>query len=101
MSTLVIAHRGASGNAPENTMAAFELARAEGADMIELDVQAIRDGSLFVFHDDTTERWNGRPDPFRELSAADIDKLRVGGEPVPSFEEVCRWARDTGTRLNV
>jgi glycerophosphoryl diester phosphodiesterase len=101
MPTLVIAHRGASGNAPENTIAAFELARIEGADMIELDVQPVRDGTLFVFHDDTTERWNGRPDVVRQLSAADMRQVRLGGEPVPTFDEVCRWARDTGMRLNV
>lgn len=101
MSTLVIAHRGASGNAPENTIAAFELARSEGADMIELDVQPIRDGTLYVYHDDTTERWNGRPDAFSGLSAADIDRLRIAGEPVPTFDEVCRWARECGIRLNV
>ena len=101
MPTQVIAHRGASGNAPENTIAAFELARVEGADMIELDIQPVGNGTLIVFHDGTTERWNGRLDRVRDLSATEVARLQVGGEPVPTFEEVCRWARDTGIRLNV
>jgi glycerophosphoryl diester phosphodiesterase len=48
---LVLAHRGASADAPENTIAAFELARAQGADGVELDVRIGRDGSLLVHHD--------------------------------------------------
>ena len=57
--TRVIAHRGASAYAPENTLPAFELAARQGADMIELDVQRSADGVLVIFHDDTTERWDG------------------------------------------
>ena len=63
--TLVIAHRGASAYAPENTLPAFELAARQGADMIELDVQRSADGVLVVFHDDTTERWDGNLLPHR------------------------------------
>lgn len=48
---LVIAHRGASADAPENTAAAFRLAAEQGADWVELDVRAARDGSLIVNHD--------------------------------------------------
>jgi Glycerophosphoryl diester phosphodiesterase len=60
MTPLIIAHRGASADAPENTLAAFELARRQQADMIELDVQLTADGEIVVFHDDTTMRWNGQ-----------------------------------------
>lgn len=49
--TLVVAHRGASGTAPENTVAAFELARAHGADWVELDVRRSADDVLVVHHD--------------------------------------------------
>ena len=101
MPPLVIAHRGASANAPENTMAAFELARVEGADMIELDVRPTADGALAGFHDETTERWSGRPDPVARLTWAELSRLRIGGEPVPALDEVCRWAREAGMRLNV
>ncbi|HSH83290.1 MAG TPA: glycerophosphodiester phosphodiesterase [Herpetosiphonaceae bacterium] len=98
---LVIAHRGASGEAPENTMRAFELARSQGADMIELDVRVTADGRLVVFHDETTERFNGRPSAVAQLSAAELGDVRVGGEPVPHLAEACAWARDTGMRVNV
>jgi glycerophosphoryl diester phosphodiesterase len=52
----IIAHRGASGYAPENTRAAFERAIAMGADAIETDVQLTADGVLVLFHDTTVER---------------------------------------------
>ncbi len=54
--TLVWGHRGASGYAPENTMAAFEKAVEMGADGIELDVQLTKDGELVVIHDETIDR---------------------------------------------
>ncbi len=53
---LLIAHRGASLAAPENTLEAFELASRLGADVLELDVQRSRDGVLVVIHDATLER---------------------------------------------
>ena len=101
MAPRVIAHRGASGEAPENTMAAFELAHAQGADMIELDVMPAADGTLVVFHDDTTRRWNGRPDLVSSLTWDDLRGLSIRGEPVPAFEEVCRWAVQVRMPLNV
>src|SRR5690625_4352031 len=56
MKPLIIAHRGASGHAPENTLAAFELSEEESADGIELDVHLTNDGELVVIHDDTLDR---------------------------------------------
>ena len=53
---LIIAHRGASGYAPENTMAAFELAERLGADFIEFDVRMSKDGELVIIHDETVDR---------------------------------------------
>ena len=53
---MVIAHRGFSARAPENTMAAFRKAMELGSDAIEFDVRFSRDGHLVVFHDDTLER---------------------------------------------
>lgn len=52
----VVAHRGASAGAPENTAAAFDLALQEGADTLELDIQQTADGELVAWHDDTLER---------------------------------------------
>ena len=99
--TLVIAHRGASAYAPENTLRAFALAHAQGADMIELDVHRSADGELFVFHDDTTERWDGRPRAVADCTLAELRALDIGGEQVPTLAETCAFARDTGIALNV
>lgn len=99
--TLVIAHRGASADAPENTLAAFALAVRQGADMIELDVQPTADGELAVFHDSTTERWNGQARPVSALSLAELQQLEIGGERVPTLVETLSFARETGVALNV
>jgi glycerophosphoryl diester phosphodiesterase len=98
---LVIAHRGASAYAPENTLAAFELAVRQGADMIELDVQRSADGVLVVFHDETTERWDGRRRPAAMCTLAELRALDIGGERVATLAETCVFARERGTRLNV
>jgi glycerophosphoryl diester phosphodiesterase len=84
----VWAHRGASAHAPENTMAAFELARAAGADGLEFDVRFDGDGNVVVFHDSKLERLVQRPGHMEQLSAAERAQLRVGGEPVPLLAEV-------------
>jgi glycerophosphoryl diester phosphodiesterase len=76
----VWAHRGASAHAPENTLAAFELAKTAGADGIELDVRLDGDGTVIVFHDDDLRRLCGRPGRMEHLSAAERKTLRVGGE---------------------
>ena len=99
--TLVIAHRGASAYAPENTLAAFELAAQQHADMIELDVQRTADGTLVVFHDDTTERWDGRARPVGECTLAELMALDIGGEKVATLAETCVFAREHHMRMNV
>ncbi len=98
---LVIAHRGASAYAPENTIAAFELAVRQGADMIELDVQRSADGVLVVFHDETTERWDGQKRLATMCTLAELLALDIGGERVATLAEVCAFARERGVRLNV
>jgi glycerophosphoryl diester phosphodiesterase len=98
---LVIAHRGASAYAPENTIAAFELAVRQGADMIELDVQRSADGVLVVFHDDTTERWDGQRRLAAMCTLAELRALDIGGEHVATLAEACAFAREHGVRLNV
>jgi glycerophosphoryl diester phosphodiesterase len=70
---LLVAHRGASGHAPENTMAAFQLALEMKVDGIELDVHMSRDGSIVVIHDSTVNRTtNGRG----RISARTLPELR-------------------------
>jgi glycerophosphoryl diester phosphodiesterase len=93
---LVIAHRGASAYAPENTLAAFELAVIHGADAIELDVDLTRDGQLVVMHDETIDRTTDGHGRVRDLTLADIRRVDAGawkdaayaGERVPLLEEV-------------
>ena len=99
--TLVIAHRGASAYAPENTMPAFELALRQGADMLELDVQRSADGVLVVFHDDTTERWDGRKRLASACTLAELRTLDIGGARVATLAEVCAFARERTMPLNV
>jgi glycerophosphoryl diester phosphodiesterase len=99
--TRVIAHRGASAYAPENTIAAFALAQRQGADMIELDVQPTADGALAIFHDDTTERWDGRKRAVTACTLAELQALDIGGERVTTLEETFAFARETGMALNV
>ena len=95
-SPLIIAHRGASAHAPENTLAAFELAIEQGADGVELDVQLSQDGQVIVFHDLTVDRTTEGSGPLREKSLAEIRSLDAGshfdvlyrGEPIPTLQEV-------------
>lgn len=91
---LVIAHRGNSAYAPENTFAAFERAVQAGADMIELDVQPAKDGQLVVFHDRTVDRVSqGRATgAVSDLTVAELKRIDVGsplvpGEQIPTLEE--------------
>lgn len=86
---LVIAHRGASGHAPENTMAAFQLALDQRADGIELDVMLSKDGRLVVIHDDTVDRTTNGTGRVKDLTLAQLKALDAGnGEKIPTLEEV-------------
>lgn len=75
---LAIAHRGASGHAPENTRAAFDRAIEMGADMIEADVQVTRDGHLVLFHDDLVDRTSNGQGPVADHTLAELRELDVG-----------------------
>lgn len=70
------AHRGASAQAPENTMAAFELAHRQGAVGIEFDVQRTVDGALVVIHDDTIDRTSNGTGRVGELTLAELRRHR-------------------------
>ncbi|MBI3812603.1 MAG: glycerophosphodiester phosphodiesterase [Nitrospirae bacterium] len=99
---LIIAHRGASGHAPENTMAAFRLAVEMGADWIELDIHQTADGHLVVLHDFTLERTAGDRRPIQTLTLKQIKKFDVGlwwdkayrGARVPTLDDVLTFARN-------
>ncbi len=98
-----IAHRGASGQglAPENTLAAFEMAIQMGIDVVEIDVHATRDGQIVVLHDPTLDRTTDRQGLVRELSLNEVRRADAGtwfdprfsGERVPILEEVLEVAR--------
>ena len=74
----VIAHRGASGTAPENTLAAFELAVRQGADAFELDVRLTADGVPVVLHDPTLDRTTDHRGPLAALRVADLGAIDAG-----------------------
>ena len=85
----IIAHRGASGLAPENTMAAFQLAMDQHADGIELDVMLTKDGHLAVIHDDTVDRTTDGTGRVKDMTLAELQALNAGeGEKIPSLQDV-------------
>ncbi len=81
---LIIAHRGASARAPENTLSAFRRAIADGADLLETDLRLTRDGALVCLHDATLERTGGDPRPVASLTLAELKAVPVT-RPVPGF----------------
>lgn len=103
---LIIAHRGASALAPENTLAAFALALKQGADGIELDVMLTRDKELAVIHDASVDRTTNGNGLVAEMTLADLRKLDAGskfspdfaGEPIPTLRQVLEL---TGSRILV
>jgi glycerophosphoryl diester phosphodiesterase len=91
------AHRGRSGQLPENTMAAFRNAVELGADRLELDIQMTRDGELVVIHDETVDRTTNGTGRVADLTLAEIQTLDAGqGERVPTFKELLRFAGEAG-----
>src|SRR5215210_1213946 len=74
----VIAHRGASAYAPENTLTAFELGVEQGADALELDVRVTRDGAPVVVHDATLDRTTDRVGPVRAHTLAELRQADAG-----------------------
>jgi glycerophosphoryl diester phosphodiesterase len=85
---LVIAHRGASGTLPENTMPAFALAVDQRADMIEIDLHRTRDGALVVTHDEQLKGLGGRGE-IADATLADVQALDAGeGARIPTLDAV-------------
>jgi glycerophosphoryl diester phosphodiesterase len=97
----IIAHRGASGYTPENTMAAFERAVQLGAGFIETDLHLTRDARFVAIHDDTLERTSNGRGPVRDHTLAELRALDVGlwydrqfaGQQIPTLEEILAFAR--------
>ncbi|WP_188456416.1 glycerophosphodiester phosphodiesterase [Virgibacillus oceani] len=93
---VTIAHRGASGHAPENTMAAFQKAFEMKADYIEIDVQLSKDGEMVIIHDTTLDRTTNGTGSVGDYTLEELKQLDAGswfseeyaGEKIPTFEEV-------------
>ena len=96
----VVAHRGSSSTAPENTLAAFEAARRAGAPWIETDLRRTRDGVAVVLHDEGLDRTTDGAGPLAVSSAAEVAALDAGswfspgfhGARVPRLGELLEWA---------
>ncbi len=106
--TQIWGHRGASADAPENTLPAFELALVQGADGVELDVQLSSDGEVVVIHDETLDRTTDGTGPvggrtWAELRALDASGGRPGfaGTRIPLLAEVLELTRGTNAVVNV
>jgi glycerophosphoryl diester phosphodiesterase len=98
---LIIAHRGASGNAPENTLAAFRKAVALGATFIETDLHLSRDARFVAIHDATVNRTTNGQGAVHDMALADLRKLDAGswfgseftGERIPTLEEILEFSK--------
>ena len=109
--TIVVAHRGAGTQAPENTMEAFRRAFEAGADAIELDVHLTSDGQLVVIHDETLERTTDRTGRVADMTMDQVREADAGatfarpgdsglpfagrGLGVPTLPEILDWLPDT------
>src|SRR5438067_2355598 len=106
---ILIAHRGGSLEAPENTLAAFRHAIELGMRYVELDVQMSRDGELVVIHDETVDRTTGGHGPVARLTFEELHRLDAGshfgpeyaGERIPILREVLELCADAGVGVVV
>lgn len=105
----LVAHRGASEHAPENTMAAFRLAEQQGAKWLEFDVSTAGDGTPLIMHDATTNRCSDQTYTIDQLNQYNIKTIDAGawfapefsGEKIPLFREVLQWLSTNALHANV
>ena len=105
----IFAHRGNSGEAPENTVAAFRQVQDVGADGVEFDVHLSHDGIPVVIHDETVQRTGGAPGAVADLTLAELQRLDVGtwfgaafaGERIPTLEATLDVFRNGPLRVNI
>lgn len=87
--TLIIGHRGASADAPENSLVAFDLALSQGADGIEFDVTLSSDAIPVIIHDDTVDRTSDGTGEVRHMTAAALGQLALGqGQTIPTLDQL-------------
>ncbi|MCM3046768.1 glycerophosphodiester phosphodiesterase [Bacillus altitudinis] len=106
----IIAHRGSSSAAPENTIAAFDVAVEQGADYIELDVQMTMDQHVVVIHDDTVERTTNGNGLVKSYTLDQLKKLDAGSwfdqqytnERIPTLQEILeRYSQRIGILIEI
>ncbi|MGG0677452.1 glycerophosphodiester phosphodiesterase [Bacillus altitudinis] len=106
----IIAHRGSSSAAPENTIAAFDVAVEQGADYIELDVQMTMDQHIVVIHDDTVERTTNGNGLVKSYTLDQLKKLDAGSwfdqqytnERIPTLQEILeRYSQRIGILIEI
>lgn len=105
----VIAHRGMSSLAPENTLAAFRLCAEHGVAWFEFDVDVLGDGTVVVVHDDTLDRTTDHRGSYYRLSAADLPAIDAGswfsptyeGEALPTLAQVIDLMNELGLNANL
>jgi glycerophosphoryl diester phosphodiesterase len=105
----IIAHRGDSRRAPENTLASLRLAQERGARWVEVDVKLTKDGIPILMHDDTLDRTTNGKGAVADKTWAEIQKLDAGvpfdksfkGERVPHLAEVLKFVVGSGLHINL
>jgi glycerophosphoryl diester phosphodiesterase len=105
----ITAHRGASGKAPENTLASIRQAIADDADWVEIDVQESKDGVVVVAHDSDLKKVSGEDIKIWEGTAEELRSIDIGSyfdpkfkdERVPTLAEVLEICRENNARLNI
>ena len=108
MTQHIMAHRGASGYAPENTLEAFDLAVKMGAYGVELDAQLTRDGEIVVAHDETIDRVSEGSGYIADMTLSELKKLRFNktfpeykNATIPTLREVFELLGPAGLYVNV
>lgn len=105
----IYAHRGCSGDYPENTLAAFKAAAKLPITGVEIDVQLTKDGEMVILHDEKVNRTTDGKGYLKDLTLNEVRKLDAGswfseefaGEKIPTLDEVFDIFQDTNHRLNI
>lgn len=100
----IVAHRGASFDAPENTISSVKLAWEQGTNAVEVDIYLSTDGKVFAIHDKTPKRYGGPDKPVSKMSWAELQKLDIGawkdekyrGEKIPLLSELLPLIPENG-----
>jgi len=105
----IVGHRGAAADAPENTLASFRLAAAQGARMVEFDAKLSADGVAFLMHDDLLDRTSNGRGPAASTPWSEIERLDAGtwfaeafrGERMPRLDQVLTLIQELGLWANL